>query len=135
MSNINRRAFLNYTVLTAASVGALSLSKSAQAVIGCGSGENDPRAAAFLRGDTLVASSVGCLLFEHYHELVIPMSAIENPPANGILLRTNRTYAHSHAVRLSAEHLLSLKNYETVVVYDSLNLEHEFTIQLPKDRG
>ncbi len=124
---MNRRQFLSSATVLGTAV--LLITPKAKAVSGCGAA--DAANANLIRGESLIASSVGCLLFSHTHELEIPLLLLKNPPATGVTLRTNRIYAHSHNVTLTQKNLIDVAAGQTVVVTDSLNLEHQFTIQLP----
>lgn len=125
---MNRRQFLSNAAVMGTAV--LLVTPGAQAISGCGA--NEPAQANLIRGQSLVAPSVGCLLFTHHHELEVPLQLLKNPPVDGVTLRTTRVFAHSHNVILTQKNLLDIAAGQAVVVMDSLNLEHQFTIQLPR---
>lgn len=78
----------------------------------------------------VINSGLGFL--PHRHELLIPISVFSNPPRQGVELRTTKNYHHTHAVKLTIQEIIKIKNGEEVVVKDATVGEHTFKIYLPR---
>src|SRR5687767_396824 len=112
---IARRDFIKSASFIALSVQAVSLSAFGE------SSEYQPESdEAYIKirsGDGVVSRYLG--FAEHYHDLIIPKSAFDTPVEETITLRSQKTFRHTHRIRITGAQLQLVAQGHTVTLKDT----------------